>query len=390
MAGLQQISNVELVLTSRCNLKCAYCFEDDKKDGSMSWEIARRSLDLALGSAEPRPSVIFFGGEPTLEFDTIRRAIAYVEENRPRWKRFRWAVVTNGVLLGEAEIEFLATHRVDVQISFDGVPEAQLQRGKGTFETLDALLDALRRERPYFYRRRVSVAMTLSPRTVPFLARSVEYFLGKGVSLIRIGPKLTFDPYWKLEMIDELDRQFSAVRRASIEHYRCTGRVPVISFQKLGPSRIPRPVRLGMCGVGRGSQIAVDVDGTAHGCAMFSKSFQKFPSAFLRDRLEGIQLGDVRDVELESRLATYPERVKQAEIFDDKQLKRSSYGSCRDCRFLATCSVCPTAIGHIPGNADPHRVPDFLCAFNLVSLKHRALFPLSRPKAVSRKGGAAA
>ena len=106
--------------------------------------------------------------------------------------------------------------------------------------------------------------------------------------------------------------------------------------------------------------------------------------------IEGIQWGDVRDVELESRLATYPERVKQAEIFDDKQLKRSSYGSCRDCRFLATCSVCPTAIGHIPGNADPHRVPDFLCAFNLVSLKHRALFPLSRPKAVSRKGGAAA
>jgi len=33
------------------------------------------------------------------------------------------------------------------------------------------------------------------------------------------------------------------------------------------------------------------------------------------------------------------------------------------------------AIGHIPGNTDPHRVPDFLCAFNLAANEHRESFP---------------
>jgi hypothetical protein len=32
------------------------------------------------------------------------------------------------------------------------------------------------------------------------------------------------------------------------------------------------------------------------------------------------------------------------------------------------------SIGHIPGNRDPNRIPDFPCAYNLVSLKYRDLF----------------
>jgi sulfatase maturation enzyme AslB (radical SAM superfamily) len=387
--SLEQIGVVELVLTSRCNLKCGYCFENEKKDLSMSWEIAQRSLDLALASAEPRPTVVFFGGEPTLEFETIRRAILYAEEKRPRWKRFTWSMVTNGMLLGKDEIDFLASHRVFVQISFDGVPEAQIFRGKGTFEPVDALLDTLRLGWRSFFKARVSVAMTLLPRTVPLLARSIDYFLAKRVPWVKIGPKHTFDPYWKLEMIDELDRQFSAVRRASIEHYRKTGSVPLDIFRKSGRSRVERPEEIEMCGVGSGTQIAVDVDGTTHGCAMFARSFQKYPSPFFRERIQEMEMGDVRGEALGERLVVYPEKVRAAEFFDDKQLKRSSYGECGTCRFLATCNVCPASIGHIPGNTDPHRVPDFLCAYNLISLKHRALFPLSRPKRDGRARGVA-
>jgi hypothetical protein len=37
--------------------------------------------------------------------------------------------------------------------------------------------------------------------------------------------------------------------------------------------------------------------------------------------------------------------------------------------------VCPTSIGHIPGNTDPDRVPDNLCAYNLVSLAYKDRFP---------------
>ena len=42
---------------------------------------------------------------------------------------------------------------------------------------------------------------------------------------------------------------------------------------------------------------------------------------------------------------------------------------------MTTCAICPVSIGHQPGNTDPHRIPDFLCAYNLVSLKYREKFP---------------
>src|SRR5262249_34588716 len=91
-------------------------------------------------------------------------------------------------------------------------------------------------------------------------------------------------------------------------------------------------------------------------------------------------MGDYRDAAFPERHAAYPEAAREARIFDDKQEKLSSYGACRDCRFLGECSICPVSIGNIPGNTDPYRIPDFPCAWNLVSLKYRHRFP--RPASV--------
>ena len=80
-------------------------------------------------------------------------------------------------------------------------------------------------------------------------------------------------------------------------------------------------------------------------------------------------------MQLARRFAAYPRAARAARIFDDKQDKYSSYARCGECRFLATCAVCPVSIGHQPGNEDPRRIPDFLCAYNLVSLAYRERFP---------------
>jgi hypothetical protein len=135
------------------------------------------------------------------------------------------------------------------------------------------------------------------------------------------------------------------------------------------------PRSLSMCGIGRGETLTVDVDGQIHGCVMFADSYQEFRTAFLRTRLQAMRMGDLRARELPQRLAAYPAAAQAAGIFDAKQDKYSSYGRCGECRYLAECSVCPVSIGHDPGNDDPRRVPDFQCAYNLVSLKHREAFP---------------
>lgn len=374
MASPGELQRVDVVLTAGCNLRCGYCYQNDKKPRSMDWETLRASADLLLGSHQPEVRMLFIGGEPLLEFPLIRRAVEYIETARPRDLAVRYNIVTNGTLLREEQAAFLVEHDFEVQLSFDGVPAAQDLRGPGTFAVVDRLLDRLREEHPVFFSEKLTVALTLLPSTIPLLADSIEYFLRKNVRQIAVSPALTHHP-WRHEMMAELDGQFARIFRTSLRRYRRTGEVPLQIFRRERGDATRRPQNVAMCGVAQGETPAVDVDGQVHGCLMFVDSYQKFPTKFLRTRLETMRMGDLRDPQLPQRLAAYPAAAEAAGIFHDKQDKYSSYGRCGECRYLGKCGVCPVSIGHQPGNTDPNRIPDFQCAYNLVSLKHRARFP---------------
>ena len=383
---MQPLQTLELILTSQCNLRCGYCFENAKQDGRMSWDVARASLDAVLASPEKDPYILLFGGEPTLEFEMIRRAVRYAEANRRRSQRPHFMIITNGLLLGPDELAFIDEHRMEVQLSFDGTPASQAIRGRGTFEALDRLLDTTRRDHPRLHAKRLKVSITVLGKTIPELGDAVSYFFRKGVREILISPKFTHDPTFRPEMIEDLRVQFRRIFRESVRHYAATGRVPVTIFRKDPHARREaRPETLEMCGVMTGAKLAVDVDGQSHGCVLFASSYQRFTTPFLKTRLESLALGDIRTEEPARRLPMYDEAVRKTGIFHDKQDKYSSYGRCGTCRFLSSCCVCPVSIGHQPGNDDPRRVPDLGCAFSLVSLSYRARFPLRRPAAKRRR-----
>ena len=146
------VDALEVILTAGCNLRCTYCYQNDKKPRSMAWETLRGALDLVVGSENPRVEVLFLGGEPLLEFPLIRRAVEHVRATRAPGKTVSFSIVTNGTLLGRGEAEFLAAHDFETHLSFDGVPAAQALRGPRTFPVLDALVDRLARDHPRFAR----------------------------------------------------------------------------------------------------------------------------------------------------------------------------------------------------------------------------------------------
>ena len=375
-----EIEALEIVLTAACNLKCAYCYQNDKKPRSMSWDTLRGALDLLLLSRCQEVEVLFLGGEPLLEFPLIRKAVAYVERTRPRNRTVRYSLITNGTLLRKEQARFLARHRIGVQLSFDGVPAAQGLRGRGTFVVLDRLLDILRTEEPRLYRERLSVNVTLTAAAIPHLADSIAYLLGKGLPEIAVVPVVTHDRKWKNDALETLNEQFAGVFKACLKHYHRTAEVPLLLFRTNGadgPTERGRRPEGAMCRAPTGHSLAVDVDGQVHGCAAFVESYQKFPSPFLRDRVAAMRLGDYRAPDFTKRLAAYPQAARRTGIFHDKRGKHSSFGRCGECRFVEACSVCPASIGHIPGNTDPSRVPDFVCAFNLVALSWRERFPVN-------------
>ena len=375
MAKPTGIKALSVVLTAGCNLRCSYCYQNAKNSRRMDWETLRASADLLLGTRQRDVRLLFVGGEPLLEFPMIQQAVAYIEERRPPTLQVHYDLITNGTLLGEEQALFFAEHDFEVQLSFDGVPAAQDLRGKGTFVVLDLLLDSLRVEQPAFFSRNLSVSMTLTAATVSSLADSVQYFLDKSVPEISVSASMTHQPDWRLEGLAELDREFERIFQASLAHFHRTGEVPFVLFRRTSNASVHQPQGRSMCGVGRGETPAVDVDGQVHGCVMFAESYQTFPTPFLKTRLEAMRIGDLNASDFAARFEAYPKAARAARIFDNKQDKYSSYGRCGECRFLSTCAVCPVSIGHQPGNEDPRRIPDFLCAYNLVSLKYRERFP---------------
>ena len=372
-----ELHTLELILTAACNLRCSYCYQNAKQNRHIEWDVVRAALDRLLASTCSDVTVVFIGGEPLLEFPTLVRATDYIGEHRRADMQVRHEIYTNGLLLGDRELKFLIEHNFHVQVSFDGVPAAQGLRGEHTFERLNALLDTLRAEHRAFYEDAFNIAITATPRTIHLLADSIEYFLiNKRVHDVTIGPQITQTGEWKVERLGELDAAFSRIFSISLRRYSETGDVPLRVFRKNHEGLRPAPTERAMCGAPDGHKFAVDVDGQSHGCLMFAESYQKFPTTFLGSRVDAIRLGDVRDDGFEGRRAAYPAAARATKIFHHQEDKYSSYRRCAECEYLAECSVCPMSLGRV--EADVNRVPDFLCAYNLVALKYRAQFPRYR------------
>jgi radical SAM protein with 4Fe4S-binding SPASM domain len=375
VASVSKVRALNVVTTASCNLNCAYCYQNAKAARRMDWDTLRAAVELLMRSRQPEVRLVFSGGEPLLQLPLIRRAVDYAESIRHPDRRFRYVISTNGVLLDGAAVDFLAARQFDIQLSFDGVRGAQRFRGARTFPVLDGALDRIRRDHPAFYDDHLSVSLTLTSASTPFLADSVAYFMRKRVKEIAISPTLTHDDGWRKGHIRGLDRQFRRIFKASLTHYLASGEVPVVMFRRSRGASGPRPRRLTLCGVGRGEVLTVDVDGQVLGCVTFADSMQAIGPGLLRESADAMRLGDLRDRRLDARLKRFPEVVQAAGVFNRKHDKYSSYQRCAECEFFTECGVCPASIGHIPGNSDPDRIPDSVCAYNLVAHRYRQRFP---------------
>ncbi len=117
-----------LIMSSSCNLACKYCFVENcqfnnKKEVNMSKDtalLALKKYDTYLRENNIKGSVIFYGGEPLVNWNTIKEVLLKAEElNSP----INFSMVTNATLLNLDKIKFLAKHKVEVGISIDGPKE---------------------------------------------------------------------------------------------------------------------------------------------------------------------------------------------------------------------------------------------------------------------------
>lgn len=120
-----------LELTQECNLRCEYCCYGDHypqlrnySKVTMSLETAKSAIEHYLSRRPQKCRVGFYGGEPLLELELLKEIVLFAEEHARRCGlEAEFNMTTNGTLLTDEIIHFLAKHRFNVLISLDGPKE---------------------------------------------------------------------------------------------------------------------------------------------------------------------------------------------------------------------------------------------------------------------------
>ena len=368
------LKSLTLVLTTGCNLRCGYCYADRKGGRSMPWQVAHAALDLAYRRGCARPRICLYGGEPLLRPSMVRRVVDRIWERWSAETRPEVVLCTNGTLLDRQTVHWLVEHDVLIQLSSDGVEPAQSLRGEGTFRALDTTMGDMARDHPQFVGERLVIKLTLTAANVPHLAKSIQYLLSFGVAKIDVVPLDTHDSMWKKETSRLLEEQLETVRALFSDQLRRHGTVPSTLFNVGTTTASRRPVGDGMCGFGQGADLVVDVDGSLVGCSALVPSFQSIRGDLHRDLMAKATIGNILTLDKSTLVSELRRRRETAPVFLCRSKKWSSAGPCRECEFVAGCFVCPVSIAHIPGSADPHRIPDNQCAFNKAVGRQRELF----------------
>ena len=131
-----------------CNLRCKYCFASTGDFGTgrkiMDFETAKRAIDWVVAKSGKRRNieVDFFGGEPLMAMDTVKKTVEYARSlEKEHDKVFRFTISTNGVLLNDENIEYINGEMSNVVLSLDGRPGVNdhmrpTVNGKGSYEVI--------------------------------------------------------------------------------------------------------------------------------------------------------------------------------------------------------------------------------------------------------------
>ncbi len=119
-----------LLVAHDCNLRCRYCFASTGtfhgKRLLMPEEIGRKALDFLVARSGSRRhlEVDFFGGEPMLNFEVVKKLVAYGRElEKKHGKVFRFTITTNAYSLTDEDIDFFNREMSNVVLSVDGRKE---------------------------------------------------------------------------------------------------------------------------------------------------------------------------------------------------------------------------------------------------------------------------
>ena len=165
-----------LQVTQNCNLRCEYCvysggyLQREHQERNMSFEVAKKALDFLLEHSQDssKLNVGFYGGEPLMNIDLIKKVVAYMKQEA-EGKTVEYNITTNGTLLNEEIVKFLVENNFHIMISLDGPRSIHdeyrkfFHSEKGSFDILMKNVKRIKQVYAEYFSKNVCFNTVLNP-----------------------------------------------------------------------------------------------------------------------------------------------------------------------------------------------------------------------------------
>ena len=117
--GQDDPSTLLIILTRKCNLNCSHCYVDKTSDNKeLSYNELKKGIDIFLDSTiDDEINIVFFGGEPLLRFDIIKKVTYYIKSRKDHIINI--LLNTNGLLLSSEISSFIWDNGISITIGIN-------------------------------------------------------------------------------------------------------------------------------------------------------------------------------------------------------------------------------------------------------------------------------
>lgn len=180
------ISQMQLEVTSDCNLRCKYCIlgkaypmEKEYSSTPMRWETAKKAVNFLKehSSHSKNTYIAFYGGEPLMCFDLIKKTVSYSKKVL-KGKKIGFRMTTNATLLDDEKCKFLIKEGFRLMVSLDGSKSVHnrnrvFKSGKGSFDATMAGVLRLKQMNEAYFSKKVEFNVVIHP---PYKLKEIEDF----------------------------------------------------------------------------------------------------------------------------------------------------------------------------------------------------------------------
>lgn len=322
------VPNLMLNISHRCNMACRYCFAESGSYGGMSVlmseDIAKKALDVWIGQLNdkiPKATLIFFGGEPLLNYNVIKFSIDYLNEQLKNHKlQVEYALTTNGTLLNEDNLTYFKINNLIPVISIDGGPATQnknrpFKTGQDSYLTM---LDKVRLLKKYF--NTLQARVTVTHDDVGLFYDNVTHLWEIGFSHVSFEPVTLNESQMSLTLEDmaQLSRQITDLDNLMLDYMK-QRKVKIMNTVLKICRAIHFRERNHLCSLKKLNTLVVTPEGDLYSCQR------------MIDQGERYRLGNIRNIISNLPLQAAVSSVTQIHEIEEKCILCYARNICNGC-----------------------------------------------------------